>query len=259
MDILFFIVCGCCAGIIAGLLGLGGGIIVVPALNWYLQSKTGYADHAMHLAIATALAIMVPTALMSSYAHYRHGSLNSPMLQSIIPWLIIGAIIGVLSALKAQSSHLMIVFGVLATLLVYKTFRRKPISTQRWTPPLPPVMGFIGFWSVITGTGGGTLTVPYLILRGELARVAVGTSAACGFVIGIVSVCGFLVTSAPIGLAQTIGYVYWPAFFGIGISAMLCAPLGAKLSHQIQVRRLELILAAVLSVVAIKMFVDAFS
>lgn len=258
MVVIAYILLGAVAGIIAGLLGLGGGIVIVPALL-YLFIKQGFsAGLQMHLAVATSLTTIIFTSIASTWSHHRHGAVYWRTVAFLVPGIVIGCILGAIIANHLKSDSLRIVFGLFELLVAMQIgFGIRPPGQRN----LPGNIGMIvtgsgiGTLSTILGIGGGTLTVPFLLWCNVNIRNAVATSAACGLPIAVAGTLSFIVTgwnhsALPPG---STGYVYWPAAFSILIASMLTAPLGAKLAHILPVAVLKRIFALILAIVGIRM------
>jgi len=239
-------------------MGVGGGLIIVPALVFILTSQ-GLADTVIvHLAIGTSLATIALTSLSSVTAHHRHGAVQWAVFRRLTPGIVIGALLGAAIAAALPSSALRTVFGVFALAVALQlALDRKPKPHRG----LPGTIGMtlvgvvIGAVSGIVGIGGGTLTVPFLVWCNVLMRQAVATSAACGFPIAVAGALGFMLmgwNQAALPPAAT-GYVYWPAFAGIALTSILFAPLGAKLTHSLPVPVLRRFFALFLAVLGVKM------
>lgn len=256
--ILFYFVLGGITGVIAGLLGVGGGAVIVPALVWIFHIQD-LPDHTiMHVAIGTSLATIIVTSISSVRAHHRHGAVLWPVFRRLTPGIIIGALAGAAVADALPSDALRIIFGLFELIVAAQMgFGAKP-------PPhrvLPATGGMlaagsvIGTVSAIVGIGGGALTVPFLTWCNTSIRYAVATSAACGLPIAVAGAAGFVVagwneTELP---PWSIGYIYGPALLGITLVSMLSAPLGAKLAHTLPVDTLKKGFAVFLALIGIKM------
>jgi len=259
MDSLFiYLVTGAGAGILAGLLGVGGGLIIVPALAFYFAYSHIAAEYLMHLAIGTSLATIVVTGLASAIAHHRHGAVDWAIVVRLAPWLVIGAGSGALLANYLATSSLRVLFGIFELAVAAQlAFDIKP-DLHRTLPGKPGfgVAGWvIGTVSSLMGIGGGTLTVPFLTWNSVSMHRAVATSAACGVPIALAGMSGFVVAGWEVpGLpSASTGFIYWPACAGISAASVLCAPVGAHLAHRVPGRRLRHIFAGFLAIVAIKM------
>jgi len=257
--ILVYLILGAVVGVVAGLLGVGGGLIIVPVLIMLFQSQGISAEIIVHLAIGTSLATITITSLSSIRAHHQHGAVLWPVFLKLVPGIIIGAWLGAYIAQQLESDILRIVFGVFEFYVaVQMSLNIKPKPHRS----LPKATGMfvsgnvIGSVSSIVGIGGGSLTVPFLVWCNIGMRQAVATSAACGFPIAVAGSIGFIIagwneTNLP---SNTSGFVYWPAFLGIVLTSVLFAPLGAKWAHQLPTAKLKIIFALLLFVLAAKMF-----
>ncbi len=251
---------GVIAGLLAGLLGVGGGVIVVPALVW-IFSETGFAaDWSFHLAVGTSLAILIGTGGTSAYAHHRRGAVRWDLVRTLVPWLVIGAGIGSAGAGFLEATWLRRIFGFFQVYVgLGMLFKSTQGETRR--PPHTPGMGLvgtgIGSLSALLGIGGGTLMVPFLARSGLDMRRAVATAAACGPTIALAGVLGFILVGwgyqeLPSG---STGFVYWPAVAGILLASIPFAPIGTHLAHALPRSVLERIFAVLVLVVAAKLLV----
>jgi len=253
-----WLVVGAGAGIVAGLLGLGGGIVIVPALL-YLFIQQGMPEAVlMHMAVATSLATIVFTSVASAWAHHRHNAVLWPTVLALTPGIVLGSIGGALLTHQLPSHSLRIAFGVFEILVGLQIgFGFKP-GGHRELPGrvgMTVAGGGIGALSTVLGIGGGTLTVPLLLWCNVHIRNAVATSSACGLPIAAVGAGTLIIAgSAYPGLPDgSTGYVYWPAAIIIILGSIVTAPLGARLAHTLPVGLLKRIFAAVLAAIGIRM------
>jgi len=253
---------GALAGIIAGLLGAGGGVVLVPAF-YYTFTALGYGDGPiMQISLATSLATIIVTSIRSTHAHHQKGAVDWTILRSFAPGIALGAGIGVLVAARLPSVALQIIFGTLgAAIGVYFIAGR---SDWTWRPALPrmaarSVWGSVmGFLSVLLGIGGGSFGVPFMSLHGVPIHRAVATAAGFGFLIAAPSVMLWLITPMPGALPPgTIGAVNVIAFLIIVPMTILTAPFGARLAHGMAPKWLKQIFGVFLIFVALNMIRSA--
>lgn len=224
---------GMLAGFLAGYLGIGGGLVVVPALTWMFRHDSATADQAVHLAVATSLSTMLVTSLSSIIAHHRRGAILWGEVRRFVPGLLAGAVAGALLADHLPTGQLARVFGVFALVaglqLVLDRHRERQL-------PLPgmaltgSVSGVIGMVSSMVGVGGGSMTAPWLMWHGVRAQAAVATAAACGYPIALAGTASFAMLGE--GGDGLLGYVHLRAFAGIAVFSMLFAPLGVAMVHR---------------------------
>ena len=258
--ILYYLLLGAIAGSLAGLLGVGGGLVIVPVLAALFLSADMPSTIIMHLALGTSLATIAITSVSSAWAHHRYGAVLWPVFLRLSPGIVIGAWLGAAAADQLPSAVLQKMFGVFELLVAVQMGFSVQAAPYRSLPGkfITGVAGMvIGSVSAIVGIGGGTLTVPFLHWCNVNMRKAVATSAACGFPIAVAGALGYIVagwnnTALPDGAS---GYVYWPAFAAISVASLLFAPLGAKLAHTIPVALLKRIFAVVLLGLGIKMLI----
>ena len=227
---------GVVAGVMAGLFGVGGGVVVVPALVWVFAEAGFVAQWIFHLAVGTSLATLVGTGSVSAWSHHRRGAVRWDLVRLLVPWIVIGAWIGSAIAGLLDEVWLRRIFGCF---LLFVGVRMLWPGTQGAVRRLPGSVGIgmvgtgIGALSALLGIGGGTLTVPFLGRGGVDMRRAVATSSACGPPIALAGALGFIVVGwgreeLPIG---STGFVYWPAVAGILLASAPAAPFGARLAH----------------------------
>ena len=249
---------GVVAGILAGLLGVGGGLVLVGALAWLLPLYGVPREAAMHAALASSLASIVMTAASSAYAHHRRGSVLWPTVKWMVPGLLLGGWLGSGIAVKLDDQVLRwIVAGycLLAAMQLLSGKTRAVASDVPATPPTGLSMiaagSGIGAMSAVVGIGGGSMTVPLLVWRGVTPVRAVGTSSACGVAIGLASAFGYALHAPAGALPQyAIGYVYLPAAIGVAAASVLAAPYGTRLAHRLSGLALKRIFASFLIAVA---------
>ena len=259
MEILFvYLAVGAFAGTIAGLLGVGGGLIIVPVLALLFQ-RWGFPDSVlMHLAIGTSLATIVLTAISSMHAHHRRGAVDWSVFRRLTPGIVVGALLGAVIADFMPAKTLRLFFGVFELAVAAQIGLSLLASPHR---RLPGGVGMgiagvvIGALSAVVGIGGGTLTVPFLVWCNVALRNAVATSSATGLPIAVAGAVGFVLTgwNEPDLPAWSTGYLYWPALAGIAAASLAFAPLGAWLAHTLPVDTLRRFFAIFLAVLGVRM------
>ncbi|MDQ3287870.1 MAG: sulfite exporter TauE/SafE family protein [Pseudomonadota bacterium] len=256
--LMMFLALGAVAGVLAGLLGVGGGLVLVAALAWLLPSLGIPQEAAMHAALASSLASIVLTAAASARAHSRRGSVLWPTVRWMVPGLLLGGWIGSFAAVRIDGNILRYVVAayclIAAAQLHFGSVRAADIGST--LAPAGPGMAAagvgIGAVSAVVGIGGGSMTVPLLVWRGIAPVRAVGTSSACGVAIGVASALGYAL-HAPAGALPeyAIGYVYLPAAAAVAVASVLAAPVGMRLAHRLQGAALKRIFAVFLVLVAV--------
>ncbi|MEA3404686.1 MAG: sulfite exporter TauE/SafE family protein [Pseudomonadota bacterium] len=256
-EILIYLVTGAFVGFAAGLLGIGGGLIIVPVLTtvfaYYLDS-----EHIVHLAIGTSLATILITSLSSVKAHHGHNAVRWDIVKLLFIGILLGAFLGGWSSQFVESSHLGYLFGFLELLIAINMLLAIKPSPHRELPGLPgnTIAGsIIGSLASLVGIGGGTLTTPYLVWNNISMHQAIATSAAVSLPVALAGTFGFLIggINAENLPEYATGYIYWPAFFGIVFASVLTAPLGAKAAHQLPVKTLKRVFGILLLLLASKM------
>jgi uncharacterized membrane protein YfcA len=260
VEILPFLALGAVAGTLAGLLGIGGGILVVPGLAFLLGDGTVPPERLMQFAVGTSLATIVATALSSIRAHHRRGAVDWPVMARLTPGIVAGALLGAAIADLLPTRTLAIVFGVFLLIISVRLFLPGQPGAHRRLPDPAGTSAYgagIGTLSSLLGIGGGTLSVPLLTWHNMDVRAAVGTASACGLPIAIAGTIGFIVMGlGTSGLpAGATGYVYWPAFLAVVPTSMLFAPLGARLAHTLPRMALRRGFALFVAIVGVRMLV----
>ncbi|PHR60803.1 MAG: hypothetical protein COA47_06225 [Robiginitomaculum sp.] len=228
---------GAFAGLIAGLFGVGGGVVIVPALYAILGEFGIDDDTRMKTAIATSLATIVVTSIRSVMAHYKRGAVDVRVLKSWVPWIIPGAMVGAVLASQLPGNWLVIGFGGFAILIALQL----GFGNARWrlADQLPDglgkvgLAGFIGLSSAMAGIGGGVVGVILMTVCGKPIHRAVGTAAGFGAAIGLPAALVYMVSGwlAPVQAPMSIGYVNVPGFLFISVLTATLAPIGAQLAH----------------------------
>lgn len=259
---------GIVAGVLAGLLGIGGGIVLVAALVALLPWFDVPPPQVMHVALATSLASIIVTASASANAHRQRGSVLWPTVAWLAPGLVLGGIAGSAWAIGVEGSTLATLVGGFCLLMALRmAWPSRPAAAQAMdastVPPVPrgPWLGVaggvIGAVSAVVGIGGGSLTVPLLVSRGVATVRAVGTSSACGVVIALASAATYALapqTGAAASAKTTfglVGHVHVPAAVGIGLGAWFAAPYGVRLAHRLSGPALARVFAVALATVGL--------
>ncbi|MDO5648041.1 sulfite exporter TauE/SafE family protein [Paracoccus sp. (in: a-proteobacteria)] len=248
---------GAVAGVLAGLLGVGGGIVLVPAY-FYVFSAAGFGGPGvMQLCLATSLATIIVTSARSVMAHHRKGAVDWDVLRGWAPGIAVGALIGSQTVGALRTETLQIIFGVMvAVIAVYMMVSRvhwrladdMPTGWRRWI-----FAPFTGFISVLLGIGGGSIGVPLMTLHGRAIHRAVATAAGFGVLIAVPSVLAFLLMPVPNPPPLTVGSVNLPAFALTIAMTMMTAPIGADLAHRTDPKRLKRYFAFFLLLVGLNM------
>ena len=253
---------GIIAGFVAGLLGVGGGLIIVPVLILIFQSKGFASDVIVHMAIGTSLATIIFTSLSSIYAHhFQHQAVRWDIVKQLTPGIVLGALLGAFIADFISAKILQQFFGFFELIVAFQMALNIKVHANRKLPNKIGVFtagSAIGTVSSVVGIGGGTLTVPFLVWCNVKMQQAVATSSACGLPIAVAGCIGFIVTGwDETALPEnTLGYVYWPAFLAIVVSSVFFAPVGAWLAHRLSAAKLKRFFSLVLFVLGIKMLLS---
>jgi uncharacterized membrane protein YfcA len=258
---LLYLVTGVFAGFLAGLLGVGGGLVIVPVLVFIFTAQHFPAEQVMHLALGTSLASIMFTSISSLRAHHAHGAVNWVVVRGLTPGIIAGTLGGTMVAAQLSTSFLKVFFVVflyyVATQMIMNI---KPKPSRE----LPGVMGMfsaggvIGAVSSLVGIGGGTLSVPFMTWCNVKLHQAIGTSAAIGFPIAVAGAVGYIANGWALGTlpAYSLGFVYLPALVGLVAASVLTAPLGARLAHRLPVAKLKKFFALLLYALGTRMLLS---
>lgn len=255
---LIYIALGAFAGTLAGMLGVGGGLVIVPVLAWVFLGFGIDDSVIMHLAVGTSLATIVFTSISSVRAHHRRGAVQWPAVTGLMPGIVLGVFLGALLAEGLPTAVLRNVFGVFELLVAAQMGFSLLPEAHRSLPGrigMTAAGGVIGGVSAVVGIGGGTLTVPFLLWCGVAMRQAVATSAACGLPIAVAGAAAFVWTGSGNAALppQSLGYLYLPALLGVAASSILFAPLGAWLAHSLPTAVLKRFFALFLLLLGIRM------
>lgn len=249
---------GLVTGILAGLFGIGGGLVIVPVLVMIFAAHGFSAGSIMIMAIATSLATIIFTAISSVWAHHRLGAVSWRKVLRLAPGIMLGSASGAVVAdyIDTQTlRHVFIVFLLYVGVQMALQFQPKPGEAKQSGVLDGLASVVIGLLSAIVGIGGGTLTVPYLVSGQVPMKNAVAISSACGVPIAIAgtlsyAILGWQAASLP---EWSLGYVYLPSFVGIGLSSIFTAPIGAKLAHKIPAQKLKRYFSLLIFLMAAKL------
>jgi len=253
-----FLGVGALAGFLAGLFGVGGGVVIVPMLVLVFGRQGVGESHLMHLALGTSLASIVFTSISSFSAHHRRGAVVWDAVRRIAPGILAGTFAGAFIAARLRTGPLRVFFVAFLALVIWQLLSdRRPEPARDLPGPagMTAAGAGIGVVSSLVGIGGGSLSVPFLIWCNIPPHRAVGTSAAIGFPIAVAGAVGYLANGWAVpGLPPySAGYVSLPALAGIAVASVLTAPLGARLAHALPVRGLKRAFALFLIVMAARM------
>ena len=253
-----YLTMGLLVGFFAGLLGIGGGMILVSLMVMMFGAQGFPPDRVVHLALGTSLVSIVFTSLASVRAHQFRGAVRWDIVKQVTLGLVIGALLGTLVAEQLASKYLAIFFVIFVYYSAFNMFRdAKPRATRQLPGPVGMQVagGLVGVLSALVGAGGGVITIPLMTLCNVPMRQCVGTSAALGIPVAIAGTIGFIATG--IGKDHlpplSVGYVYLPALAGIVIGTFFTVPSGARAAHALPVTTLKQVFAAIMFIVATRM------
>ncbi|MCB2426835.1 sulfite exporter TauE/SafE family protein [Methylophaga pinxianii] len=234
-----YMAAGMVAGTLAGLFGIGGGLVIVPVLVWLFSKQALPVEYLIHMAVATSLMTIVVTSLSSIYAHWRLANISMLAVRRLVPGLVLGAFSGALLASVISGEKLQIFFALFALMMALRIWLPNskaayPVLLNRLPATTYGLLS--GVISALVGIGGGTMIVPYLLMARLSIQQAIGSAACTGLPIAISGVIGFIVF-APDEISQQsdwqTGFVHWQAFFGIIATSIIFAQIGARIAKKI--------------------------
>jgi uncharacterized membrane protein YfcA len=253
-----YLLLGACTGFLAGLFGVGGGLVLVPVLVLLFDAQHFAPAHILHLALGTSMATILFTSLSSLRKHHQHGAVDWQVVRHITPGILLGTAIGATSASAFPARGLGIFFALFVYLVAAQIlFGREPLPARQ--PPGPGGMTLFGTatgWiSSLVSIGGGAITVPFLVWCNMPLRHAIGTAAAIGFPIALGGSLGYVAIGMHLnGLPDPhLGYVYLPALLWVALASMLTAPFGAQMAHCLRVELLRKLFAVLLIALATRL------
>lgn len=260
LTIFTYLILGAFAGVVAGLFGIGGGLLIVPVLVFSFELQGISPDVLTHAAVATSLATIVATSISSTMAHNKRGAVRWDLFKPVTVGILIGAFLGVKTAGQLSGQWLQVLLGcfvILVAIQMALNLKPKSADTKTSQSTFVTAGGFIGWLSSIFGIGGGTLSVPFFSWRGISMQQAVATSAACGLPIAIIGALtniweGWGHEAMP---EWSAGFIYLPAFVGIVLTSSIFAKLGAKLAHSLPGPVLKKIFAVFLLCVGMRFLI----
>jgi len=256
-----YLAIGVAVGFLAGLFGIGGGMVMVPMLVFVFTAKGFPAEHMMHLSLATSMATIVFTSLSSVRAHHKHDAVAWPVARAMAPGIVAGALVATLVAGFVPTRLLAVFFAVFMLYASLQMFFEVKPTPSRQLPGAAGLFGVgagIGALSSVLAAGGAFLSIPFLVRCNVPLKRAIGTAAANGFPIAVAGTIGYILNGLRAsGLPDgSLGYVYLPALALVVAASMPVAPLGAKLAHRLPVKRLRIVLALMLLAIAVRMLTN---
>jgi uncharacterized membrane protein YfcA len=257
-ELISYLLLGAGTGILAGLLGVGGGTVIVPALVFIFAAHGFPSEYVQHMALATSMASILFTSISSLRAHHARGAVDWAIVRRITPGIMLGTLLGAWLAAQMSSQLLKMIFiGFAYFVAVQMLLNLKPKASRQLpqTPGLLSAGGAIGVFSSFVGIGGGTLSVPFMTWCNVQLHTVIGTSAALGFPIALAGTAGFVINGLRIENlpSPSMGFVYLPALIGIAVASVFTAPLGARMAHALPVTKLKKLFALMLIAVGTKM------
>jgi len=259
-----YLALGLFAGFVAGLLGVGGGLVIVPVLIFIFTAHHFPDQYAMHLALGTSLASIIFTSISSSRAHHMHGAVSWKIWREVTPGIVTGTLLGSVLAAYLSTYFLKVFFVVFVFYVGTQMLLDIKPKASRELPGLPGMFAagsVIGVISSLVGIGGGTVSVPFMTWCNVRLHQAIGTSAAIGLPIALAGTAGYIANGLAVSAKLppfSLGFVYLPALAAIVVASILTAPWGAKLAHRLPVKKLRKIFAFLLYTLGIRMVVSLF-
>ena len=256
---------GLLTGFLAGLLGIGGGMVMVPFLTLMLGDQGVGPDLAVKMAIATSMATIIFTSVSSVRAHHKKGAVRWELVKGLAPGIVMGSFLASMGAFAAlKGSYLALFFALFVGFSATQMFLDKKPAPNRQVPGTPGLLGaggVIGFLSGMVGAGGGFVSVPFMTWCNVAIHNAVATSAALGFPIALANVIGYVVAGQGIpNLPEhSIGYLWLPGLVVIASCSVFMAPVGASAAHKLPVKQLKRAFASVLYLLAAYMLYKGFT
>ncbi len=253
-----YLALGAITGILAGMFGVGGGLVLVPVLLMLFDAQHFSAQFSLHLALGTSMSTIVFTSLSSLRKHHQHGAVNWQIVRRITPGILFGTALGALTASFIPARGLGIFFALFVCFVAAQILLGKEPHPSRQLPGMAGMTftgSITGWLSSLVSIGGGAIVVPFLIWCNVPVRHAIGTAAAIGFPIAVGGTLGYIAVGLHIDALPEmhLGYVYLPALFWISLASVITAPLGAKAAHRMKVELLRKLFAVLLIALAAKL------
>ena len=256
---------GLITGFLAGLLGIGGGMVMVPFLTMMLGDRGVSPDLAVKMAIATSMGTIIFTSISSVRAHHKKGAVRWDLVKGLAPGIVLGSFLASMGAFAAlKGSYLALFFALFVGFSATQMFLDKKPAPNRQVPGTPGLLGaggVIGFLSGMVGAGGGFVSVPFMAWCNVAIHNAVATSSALGFPIALANVIGYVVAgqNVPNLPELSVGYLWLPGLVVIASCSVFMAPLGASAAHKLPVKQLKRVFASVLYLLAAYMLYKGFT
>ena len=259
-----YLVLGAIAGYLAGMFGIGGGIIVMPVLMFLFGAQHFPAEHLLHLALGTSMAAILFTSMSSLRKHHQHGAVNWRVVRNITPGILIGTAIGAEFATSVSPHYVVIFFALFVYFVAAQILIDARPNASRQLPGAASMTltGMLTGWlGSMVSVGGGTIIIPFLVWCNVSLRNAIGTSAAVGFPVAVGGTIGYIYTgmNIPSLPAYSLGFVYLPALFWVALATVITAPMGAKATHHMKMGLLRKLFAMFLLVMATKLLLKAIA
>ena len=254
---------GAFTGFLAGLLGIGGGMLMVPFVTLLLSSKAVPAQYVVKMAVATSLATICFTSIASVRAHHQRGAVRWDVARLLAPGIVAGSLLGAQIAKALPAHALALLFAAFISFSATQTFLKKTPKPTRQLPGVGGMLGaggVIGTLAALVGAGGAFVSVPFMTRCNVPIHNAVATSAALGFPVAFGGTVGYIIAGWSLHdmPAGTLGFIYLPALLTIAAASVLTAPLGARAAHRLDIGQLQRVFAVMLYALAAYMVYKAF-
>ncbi len=258
-----YLAVGAVAGVLAGLLGIGGGLVIVPMLVFCMELQHLPQELIMHLALGTSMASIMFTSISSFMAHHRRGAVEWSVVRRVVVGILVGTLAGSWIAAQMSTGVLKIFFVIFLYYVCYQMLSGKKPKSSRQLPGAVGMFGagnVIGVVSSLVGIGGGSLSVPFMVWHNIPIHRAIGTSAAIGFPIAVAGTVGYIMNGRGVDTLPpySLGYVSLVALASIAVMSVITAPLGVRLAHSLPVDKLKRVFAVILFLVGTKMLISLF-
>lgn len=261
---LAYLLLGSIAGFLAGLFGVGGGTILVPALLFFFDAQRFSPEHTMHLALGTSMAAILFTSVASAYKHHQHAAVRWDIVRGITPGILFGTLLGAALASEIPTAGLGVFFALFVYVAAGQILIGKTPDASRQLPGMQGMSltgALTGLLSSLVSIGGGTVVVPFLLWCNVPLKNAIGTSAAIGFPVAVGGTLGYVAAGIHVaGLPQdSLGFVYLPGLLWTATASIIAAPFGAKVAHRVKTGQLRRLFALLLLVIATKLLFKVLS
>jgi uncharacterized protein len=259
-----YLALGAGAGVIAGMLGIGGGMIMVPFMAMLFTAQGHPYGSLMQVALATSMATIIFTSISSMRAHHKNNNVRWDLVKAMVPGMLVGCLIGATVLSNMPTKAIKIFFSCFLVYSALKMLRSVSVAPTKTMPSNRGLFGFsiiVGILSTMVGAGGGFVTIPFMTARGVNGRLAIGTSSAFGLPLALFGTAGYILNGWNVPNLPTphFGYIFLPALIGFAVASVIGAPFGAKLTQKLPIPTLKRVFAYMLLALAARMFWMTFN